>query len=426
MTANASVAQSGPEHAPAPVAAPAPLRDGRHDFDFLHGTWRIHNRRLRTPLSGSSDWIEFEGRSVERPLWNGQANLEEYEATLPDGTPIHGLALRLYDPQSRRWTIHWSNSAKGTLDPPMTGTFRDGVGEFLSHEDYNGRMILVRFHWTNPAPGVARWEQAFSADAGRTWETNWIMEFSRVADAPASDARCCPIVELRQYTLRPGQRETLIELFDREFVEPQEALGMTIVGQFRDLDRPNVFTWIRGFPDMASRATSLEAFYTGPVWKHHRVAANATMIDTDNVRLLHPTRAGNGFVIRTRSAATTPVPGLIVATIYTLQPSAADDFAEYFERAVVPVLAAHGARPIAVFETERSANNFPRLPVREGERAFVWFARFDDVPSHDRFVRALAADREWAATIQPEIERRLVAPVETWRLTPTLRSRPLR
>jgi hypothetical protein len=257
------------------------------------------------------------------------------------------------------------------------------------------------------------------------------MEFTRTSDRASgsqSAERCCPIVELRQYTLHPGQRETLIELFDREFVETQEALGMTIVGQFRDLDRPNVFTWIRGFQSMASRPKSLEAFYNGPVWARHRAAANATMISSDNVRLLHPVPRGQGFAAGPRAApGTTAVPpGLIVATIYTLIPSVADGFLAVFDRTVMPVLKSHGAEPIAVFETERSANNFQRLPVREGERSLVWFARFDDVAAYDRYLRALAADRRWTATVRPELERSFATPAETWRLTPTARSRVLR
>jgi len=172
----------------------APARDGVHDFDFLHGTWHIHNRRLRKPLSASDEWYEFEGTSVEHPIWDGQGNLEEYDATLPNGTRLRGLALRLYDPRAERWTIHWSNSATGTLDAPMTGTFRDGVGEFYSHEDYQGRMVFVRFRWTSAGPNAARWEQAFSADAGTTWETNWIMQFTRTDVAPtrATDATPAP------------------------------------------------------------------------------------------------------------------------------------------------------------------------------------------------------------------------------------------
>ena len=112
----------------------------------------------------------------------------------------------------------------------------------------------------------------------------------------------CPIVELRQYTLHPGKRDVLIDLFDREFVESQEALGMKIIGQFRDLDDPNRFVWLRGFRDMPSRAQALEDFYGGPVWKAHREAANATMIDSDNVLLLHPATSDFGvFVSKVRT-----------------------------------------------------------------------------------------------------------------------------
>jgi NIPSNAP len=279
-----------------------------------------------------------------------------------------------------------------------------------------------RFHWTNPAPDAARWEQAFSADGGRSWETNWIMEFTRAVE------RCCPIIELRQYTLHPGRREVLIDLFDREFVETQEASGMTIVAQFRDIDRPDVFTWIRGFPDMPSRAKALESFYFGPVWARHKKAANATMISSDNVRLMHPARSGSGFAIGDRAGpgASAIQPGLVVATIYTLTPSAADSFGVFFDHTVAPILAARGVRPFGAFETEASVNTFPRLPVREGERAFVWFAHFEDVAAYDQYERELAADRRWTAGVRPELDRSFAAPVEIWRLTPTARSRTLR
>jgi hypothetical protein len=114
---------------------------------------------------------------------------------------------------------------------------------------------------------------------------------------------CCPIVELRQYTLHPGQRDVLIELFEREFVESQEALGIKIIGQFRDLDNPNRFVWLRGFRDMPSRAQALKDFYGGPVWKAHREAANATMIDSDNVLLLHPATPNFGIFSRKQDAS---------------------------------------------------------------------------------------------------------------------------
>jgi len=242
-----------------------------------------------------------------------------------------------------------------------------------------------------------------------------------------STAGCCPIVELRHYTLRPGKRETLIALFDHEFIETQEEVGIQLIAQFRDIDRPDVFTWLRGFANMQSRAAALAAFYDGPVWHAHRDAANDTMIDSDNVLLLRPTRPALGFVFdagdRPGLDATTIPPGLFVATIYPLVASVAKDFADAFERAIAPELATSGAAPIAVFETEPAENTFPRLPVREGDHMFVWFARFADVGAYDQQVAALQGSRTWRDAVRPTLDRSLASPVETWRLTPTARSR---
>lgn len=235
---------------------------------------------------------------------------------------------------------------------------------------------------------------------------------------------CCPVVELRQYALHPGQRETLIALFDREFVETQEATGMEVIAQFRDIDRPDVFTWLRGFPDMPSRAASLGAFYGGPVWAAHRAAANATMISSDNVRLLRPARRGSAFELGDRPTPDANVePGLIVATIYTLLAPAAEGFTDAFERVIVPELAASGVRPFALFETEPSPNTFPRLPVREGEHAFVWFARFVDVLEYDRWKTRLEGSTRWRELVSPILGGYLQTPAEIWRLVATARSR---
>jgi NIPSNAP protein len=175
---------------------------------------------------------------------------------------------------------------------------------------------------------------------------------------------CCPIVELRQYTLHPGKRDVLIELFDREFVESQEAPGMKIIGQFRDLHNPNRFVWLRGFRDMPSRAQALKDFYGGPVWKAHREVANATMIDSDNVLLLHPATPTSGFYLENRER---PRPGsnetrseLIVATIYYFDASVEAGFVEFFEKTVKPAAIGSGATVLAYFVTEYSENTFPR------------------------------------------------------------------
>jgi hypothetical protein len=153
-----------------------------HDFDFWFGNWRVHNRRLKEPLAGSSEWLEFDGTATARPVWGGLANLDEYEALDTPWGDIHGLTLRLYDEKSGQWTIYWGNRKIGKLDPPMTGAWVDGRGEFYDQELFHDRMIYVRFLWTNESQNAARWEQAFSDDGGKTWETNWIMEMERVPE----------------------------------------------------------------------------------------------------------------------------------------------------------------------------------------------------------------------------------------------------
>ncbi len=237
---------------------------------------------------------------------------------------------------------------------------------------------------------------------------------------------CCPIVELRQYTLHPGKRDALIELFDREFVESQEALGMKIVGQFRDLDKPDRFVWLRGFPDMPRRAIALQAFYSGPVWKAHRAAANETMIDSDNVLLLRPARSDLGFPkgegTRPPARAREVPKGLVIATIYYFDGPPDVDFTEFFVTTLRPALTESGTSVLASFETERSENNFPALPVREGEHVFVWFSRFPDAAAHDRQAAALARSRRWREEVSPQLTRRLKGPPEVLRLSPTARS----
>lgn len=188
-----------------------------------------------------------------------------------------------------------------------------------------------------------------------------------------------PVVELRQYTLHDGRRGALIDIFEREFVESQEALGMKVIGTFRDLDRPNRFVWIRGFKDMDARLAGLSAFYSGPVWQAHRSEANATMIDSDNVLLLRAPVLAATFSSEPRRPriGERRTSGRIVANIYYLASPTAD-VAERFEQDTLPKLRASGVPVLAWFTTETASNNYPRLPVREGERVLVWFARFHD------------------------------------------------
>ena len=155
--------------------------DGQHDFDFEIGTWKTHLRRLLRPLTGSTTWAEYEGTTVVRKVWNGRANLVELKVDGPSGH-FEGLSLRLYNPQSRQWSLNFANINEGTLSQPTIGEFKDGRGEFYDQEMYNGRAILVRFVITKLTENSCRFEQAFSNDGGKTWEVNWIAVDTRVKE----------------------------------------------------------------------------------------------------------------------------------------------------------------------------------------------------------------------------------------------------
>ena len=155
-------------------------RDGQHDFDFAFGNWKVHTRRLLHPLTGSNEWVEFDGTSVVRPIWEGRANTEEYEGKSLSGH-ADGLTVQTYSPTSHQWSIYWTNSKNGAFSlPPTVGKFTNGRGEFYDQEDFNGTKIFVRYLWLLPSPDKPRWEQAFSADGGKTWETNYIVTYARV------------------------------------------------------------------------------------------------------------------------------------------------------------------------------------------------------------------------------------------------------
>ena len=243
--------------------------------------------------------------------------------------------------------------------------------------------------------------------------------------------RLAPLMELRQYRVHPGKRDVLMELFEREFIESQEALGVKIIGQFRDLDDPDLFVWVRGFDDLPQRAGALAAFYGGPVWQAHRAAANATMVDSDNVLQLRPAREELAFWLapaaRPPQGATAQPAALIVATIYYLRAPAADNFIDWFEQSLKPLLRAAGAAPLASLVTDPSPNNFPNLPVREDESVFVWFAWFEDQPAYERYLAELSRLPGWLAQSM-RLAACLERSPEVHRLSPgarsLLRSRP--
>jgi len=154
-------------------------RDGQHDFDFEIGTWKTHLRRLQRPLNGSTNWLEYDGTTVVSKVLDGRANLVELKVNGPAGR-LEGLSLRLYNPESRKWSLNFANIRDGELTIPSIGEFKDGRGEFYNDDTYNGRPIVVRFVITKIADDQYRFEQSFSADGRKTWEVNWIAIDTRV------------------------------------------------------------------------------------------------------------------------------------------------------------------------------------------------------------------------------------------------------
>jgi len=163
-----------------PVTGDAEPRDGQSDFDFIIGTWKIKNRMLRSQPDGTETWYEFDGTSTNRPIWDGKANVEEWDGVGPSGR-IQGMAVRLYDPVARQWSIYWGNRRQGILGIPVVGRFHDGRGELYADGTYEGKKSRDRVVWSRITSTTCRWEQAMSLDGGKTWKTNWIMDFTRTA-----------------------------------------------------------------------------------------------------------------------------------------------------------------------------------------------------------------------------------------------------
>jgi hypothetical protein len=176
------LAQQNSDAAKTTVQRTPSERDGQHDFDFELGAWKIHLKRLQHPLTGCTSWVEFDGTSVTRKVWDGRADLEEFETDSPAGGHIEGLTLRLYNPQSRQWSLYWATSKGDPIQPPQIGEFKNGRGEFYGTDTWNGKAILVRFVWSNTTTNSPHFEQSFSEDGGKTWEVNWITDQTRISD----------------------------------------------------------------------------------------------------------------------------------------------------------------------------------------------------------------------------------------------------
>lgn len=237
------------------------------------------------------------------------------------------------------------------------------------------------------------------------------------AAVAASRARAAPageqIVELRQYTLHKGGRDTLIGLFEQHFIEPQDEVGAQVLGTFRDLGDPDRFVWMRGFDSMERRQEALAAFYGGPVWQRYRSEANPTMLDSDNVLLLKLKR---GSILGRHGAAAMRL------TIHYLGSADPDAFLLFFDSHMRPLYESAGAPVQAVLISAAQANNFPRLPIREGERVLVWLTRFASAAGEERFDSAMRQASGWRDQAPESLLPAFMRKPEVVRLAPTARS----
>jgi hypothetical protein len=260
--------------------------------------------------------------------------------------------------------------------------------------------------------------RSFLASAVSASVASGVLPLLQAEEKKATDS----VFELRQYTLYGGRRDTLISLFETNFIESQEVVGAHIIGTFRDLDDPDRFVWLRGFRDMAGRKEALEAFYLrSPAWNAHKKEANATMVDSDNVLLLDAPSSPPQFGARMPNGSGSDA--VYGVTIYYLGGVNTLHFAEFFDRIILPHLNALGAHPIATLATNEVANNFPRLPVREQDRVFLWMARWPSQASHQAFSAQLRSWSGWRDSASENVLPALMRKPEVLRLQPTTRSR---
>ena len=390
---------------------------GAADFDFWMGRWTVRNRRLRERLKGSTAWDEFESTVVVRKLPGGLGNEDEYRTDWGGG--FLAMSFRFFERATGKWAIYWADNRKGTLDPPVIGGFEGDVGVFEGPDMWEGRPVLVRFIWSRVTTDSPRWEQAFSPDGGKTWETNWIMEMARLEEA-AAEPKPHGVVEFRRYPIREGERDAFTGYFDAYFPEAFQQAGAIALGQFHEREN-NGFTWLRGFKDMDARASANAAFYYGPLWKEHRAAINPRILDSDNVLLLRPLRPETGVPV---FPAVDPMKeagakrGIVVAQVFAVAAGAVEAFAGESEPVFADYRAA-GARPAGVLVTLDEANNFPQHPVRSDGPFLVWLGILEDERALAEEFLPLARRAAAAWSTSP----RLRGTPETVVLDPTPRSR---
>lgn len=355
------------------------------DFDFLIGCHKVHHKMLKRRLTNSNEWIEFEGIHDMNTILKGVGDVENHYMNFPDGKYIEGMALRLFNPTTRLWSIYWAESEHGILDIPVVGSFDGDTGYFFAKDQFEGKEILIKFKWDITERNKPIWAQAFSSDSGRTWEWNWYMYFSKsetndsLSIPTTSDSENIGVIELRNYQLKPGMREKFTHYFESNFIESQEKLKGHPLGQYRVKGSEDNFFWIRGFENMDTRSSFLPAFYTSDYWRQRAKTANEMMINTDNVYLLRPLSLKKDSLVpgSIKKSKLNPHERIAVVDFYTANTQLAK-LQQILSKTYLPLLHECGIHDYTIWISELTENDFPALPVFQDKDLLVTITFYKD------------------------------------------------
>jgi hypothetical protein len=354
----------------------------KNDFDFLIGSWSVTNHKLKTRLNNCKDWLRFDARNPVTKILNGIGNTDRYYATI-NNSPFEGMTLRLFDPQTRLWTLYWADSDSGKLEVPVVGSFENNIGTFYANDSWQGEKIIVMFKWDKTNPDKPTWSQAFSANNGKTWEWNWYMYFEKAKndakDPELSENQNIKVLELRNYILKPGKRDDFINYFEQHFITSQNILGGYVLGQFRVKGADNRFLWFRGFNDMESRSIYLPEFYRKSlVWKKYKTGANDLIDDNDDVHLLKPLDNARGLNEGINSDDFAGHRGIVVVDYYAANNGRLDSLISLYRNKFAPYLQTIGINNTRLWVSELAPNDFPSLPVIQDKNLLVVITFYKD------------------------------------------------
>ena len=368
----------------------------KNDFDFFAGKWNVHNKKLKSRLSNSNEWIEFDATQEMRKVLTSIGNVDNMYATI-DGKPYEGMTVRLFNPATRLWSIYWADNNLGVMDKPVVGSFDRNTGTFFCKETFKDKEIIVKFHWDISNPDKPVWSQAFSPDNGKTWEWNWYMFFTRKennTDQTLNENQPVKVIELRNYVIKPAQRDRFVDYFEENFIQSQNILGGYVLGQFRVKGADDNFFWIRGFHDMASRNKALNDFYYGPVWKEHKNVPNSMLANNDNVHLLKPLynidNARDSLTGFNSNWFGKPK-GIAVVDFYIANQKL-DKLIDFFSSKYIPLLKSSGVEDISFWISELMPNDFTPLPVFQDKNLLVSISFYKDELDYQSKIKQVEAN----------------------------------